>query len=151
MWCLLWLQKIGDLACHNVCVSCIYFGFSIILGASAMGLVITYPLMKRFTYWPQFFLGMSTFIILTVKISVNLPYSPYLVPSLPQKCSPPTCFFFYFICFCQITFMPLLDSCFLQQTSTYKMVTSSTFQYLVGIESLVTLYMIRMGLATFPK
>uniref|UniRef100_A0A336KI87 4-hydroxybenzoate polyprenyltransferase, mitochondrial n=1 Tax=Culicoides sonorensis TaxID=179676 RepID=A0A336KI87_CULSO len=32
---------------------------SIILGASCLGLVITYPLMKRVTYWPQFFLGLT--------------------------------------------------------------------------------------------
>ncbi|KAL3288486.1 hypothetical protein HHI36_002928 [Cryptolaemus montrouzieri] len=30
---------------------------SVILGASSLGLVISYPLMKRFTYWPQFVLG----------------------------------------------------------------------------------------------
>lgn len=32
---------------------------SILLGASCLGLVITYPLMKRVTYWPQFFLGLT--------------------------------------------------------------------------------------------
>lgn len=32
---------------------------SIVLGASCLGLVITYPLMKRVTYWPQFFLGLT--------------------------------------------------------------------------------------------
>lgn len=32
---------------------------SIILGASSLGLVITYPLMKRITYWPQLFLGLA--------------------------------------------------------------------------------------------
>ncbi|XP_030556295.1 4-hydroxybenzoate polyprenyltransferase, mitochondrial [Drosophila novamexicana] len=31
---------------------------SILLGASSLGLVITYPLMKRVTYWPQLVLGM---------------------------------------------------------------------------------------------
>ena len=30
---------------------------SIILGASSLALVVTYPLMKRITYWPQAFLG----------------------------------------------------------------------------------------------
>ena len=30
---------------------------SIVLGASSLGLVITYPYMKRITYWPQAFLG----------------------------------------------------------------------------------------------
>ncbi|KAH8284225.1 hypothetical protein KR054_012481 [Drosophila jambulina] len=32
---------------------------SILLGASSLGLVITYPLMKRVTYWPQLVLGMA--------------------------------------------------------------------------------------------
>ncbi|KAH8311464.1 hypothetical protein KR044_006480, partial [Drosophila immigrans] len=31
---------------------------SILLGASSLGLVVTYPLMKRVTYWPQLVLGM---------------------------------------------------------------------------------------------
>lgn len=33
--------------------------YSIVLGASSLGLVIAYPLMKRFTYWPQLVLGMT--------------------------------------------------------------------------------------------
>ncbi|XP_063908334.1 4-hydroxybenzoate polyprenyltransferase, mitochondrial [Zophobas morio] len=33
--------------------------YSVFLGASSLGLVITYPLMKRFTYWPQFVLGLT--------------------------------------------------------------------------------------------
>ncbi|XP_043473662.1 4-hydroxybenzoate polyprenyltransferase, mitochondrial [Leptopilina heterotoma] len=33
--------------------------YSILLGASSLGLVIIYPLMKRVTYWPQFILGMT--------------------------------------------------------------------------------------------
>lgn len=32
---------------------------SIVIGASSLGLVIVYPLMKRITYWPQFVLGMT--------------------------------------------------------------------------------------------
>lgn len=32
---------------------------SILLGASSLSLVATYPLMKRITYWPQFVLGMA--------------------------------------------------------------------------------------------
>lgn len=32
---------------------------SILLGASSLGLVVTYPLMKRVTYWPQLVLGMA--------------------------------------------------------------------------------------------
>ncbi|KAJ0407526.1 hypothetical protein ATCC90586_002191 [Pythium insidiosum] len=33
--------------------------YSVALGASSMGLVITYPLMKRVTYWPQAVLGLT--------------------------------------------------------------------------------------------
>ncbi|XP_069680416.1 4-hydroxybenzoate polyprenyltransferase, mitochondrial [Periplaneta americana] len=33
--------------------------YSILLGASSLGLVIMYPLMKRVTHWPQFVLGMA--------------------------------------------------------------------------------------------
>jgi len=33
--------------------------YSILLGASSLGLVVTYPLMKRITYWPQFILGLT--------------------------------------------------------------------------------------------
>lgn len=32
---------------------------TVILGASSLGLVVTYPLMKRFTYWPQLVLGFT--------------------------------------------------------------------------------------------
>lgn len=32
---------------------------SILLGASSLGLVVAYPLMKRFTFWPQFVLGLT--------------------------------------------------------------------------------------------
>lgn len=33
--------------------------YSVCLGAASLGLVITYPLMKRFTYWPQLALGFT--------------------------------------------------------------------------------------------
>ncbi|XP_055958269.1 4-hydroxybenzoate polyprenyltransferase, mitochondrial isoform X2 [Patella vulgata] len=33
--------------------------YSVILGAASMGLVICYPLAKRYTYWPQVLLGLS--------------------------------------------------------------------------------------------
>ena len=33
--------------------------YSVLLGAASMGLVVTYPLMKRFTYYPQFVLGLA--------------------------------------------------------------------------------------------
>ncbi|XP_066149264.1 4-hydroxybenzoate polyprenyltransferase, mitochondrial [Euwallacea fornicatus] len=33
--------------------------YSLALGASSLGLIISYPLMKRFTYWPQLVLGLT--------------------------------------------------------------------------------------------
>ncbi|XP_076853846.1 4-hydroxybenzoate polyprenyltransferase, mitochondrial [Brachyhypopomus gauderio] len=33
--------------------------YSIVLGAASLLLVVTYPLMKRITYWPQFVLGLA--------------------------------------------------------------------------------------------
>lgn len=33
--------------------------YSVFLGASSLGLVVSYPLMKRFTYWPQLVLGFT--------------------------------------------------------------------------------------------
>ncbi|XP_033111358.1 4-hydroxybenzoate polyprenyltransferase, mitochondrial-like [Anneissia japonica] len=33
--------------------------YSIVVGASSMALVVTYPLMKRITFWPQAFLGLA--------------------------------------------------------------------------------------------
>lgn len=33
--------------------------YSIVLGAASLGVVIVYPLMKRFTYWPQLVLGVA--------------------------------------------------------------------------------------------
>ncbi|XP_067846135.1 4-hydroxybenzoate polyprenyltransferase, mitochondrial isoform X1 [Heptranchias perlo] len=33
--------------------------YSIALGAASLGLVVTYPLMKRLTYWPQLILGLT--------------------------------------------------------------------------------------------
>jgi 4-hydroxybenzoate polyprenyltransferase len=34
-------------------------GFAVAVGAASLALVFTYPLMKRITYWPQFFLGLA--------------------------------------------------------------------------------------------
>ena len=33
--------------------------YSVVLGASSLGLVTAYPLMKRFTYYPQLVLGLT--------------------------------------------------------------------------------------------
>ncbi|XP_018601990.2 4-hydroxybenzoate polyprenyltransferase, mitochondrial [Scleropages formosus] len=42
---------LGVLLCFN--------NYSIILGAASLSLVVTYPLMKRITYWPQLVLGLA--------------------------------------------------------------------------------------------
>uniref|UniRef100_A0A3B3ZUB4 4-hydroxybenzoate polyprenyltransferase, mitochondrial n=1 Tax=Periophthalmus magnuspinnatus TaxID=409849 RepID=A0A3B3ZUB4_9GOBI len=42
---------LGVLLCLN--------NYSIVLGAASLGLVVTYPLMKRITYWPQLVLGLT--------------------------------------------------------------------------------------------
>lgn len=34
-------------------------GFSILLGLASLGIVVIYPFAKRFTDWPQFFLGLA--------------------------------------------------------------------------------------------
>jgi len=34
-------------------------GFAILVGLAVLALIATYPLMKRVTYWPQFFLGLN--------------------------------------------------------------------------------------------
>ena len=44
---------------HNHCILSAIFLHSIFLGVSSMGLVLTYPLMKRVTFWPQLFLGLT--------------------------------------------------------------------------------------------
>lgn len=36
-----------------------FYRYSVLLGAASMGLVVTYPVMKRFTYYPQFVLGLA--------------------------------------------------------------------------------------------
>lgn len=33
--------------------------FAIVMGLAVLGLIATYPFMKRITYWPQFFLGLN--------------------------------------------------------------------------------------------
>lgn len=51
--------------------------FSQLLGASSLGLVATYPLMKRITNWPQAFLGLTfNWGALLVSNPVSLPASP---------------------------------------------------------------------------
>jgi len=42
---------LGILLCFN--------SYTILLGASSLGLVFTYPFMKRITFWPQAFLGLT--------------------------------------------------------------------------------------------
>jgi 4-hydroxybenzoate polyprenyltransferase len=35
--------------------------YSIVMGAASLSLVVTYPLFKRITYWPQMVLGTTLF------------------------------------------------------------------------------------------
>ena len=51
---------------NDHCISC-----SVALGASSLLLVITYPLMKRFTFWPQAFLGMEIATQTKEELSIN--------------------------------------------------------------------------------
>ena len=46
-----------------------YFYLSVALGAASMGFVVTYPLMKRFTYWPQIILGKLFHYALLINIT----------------------------------------------------------------------------------
>lgn len=49
---------IGQLSL-SLCILLQLNWYSIFLGASSLGLVVIYPLMKRVTYWPQLILGMT--------------------------------------------------------------------------------------------
>ena len=54
--------------------------FTIIIALASMPLAFTYPLMKRFTYWPQLFLGI-TFNYGLIPVSythLTLPTTPYV-------------------------------------------------------------------------
>ena len=43
----------------GICLSILIDRYSVLLGAASMSLVVTYPVMKRFTYYPQFVLGLA--------------------------------------------------------------------------------------------
>ncbi|XP_041905982.1 4-hydroxybenzoate polyprenyltransferase, mitochondrial [Corvus kubaryi] len=48
----------GQLSLALCVLLCLNY-YSIILGAASLSLVVTYPLMKRITYWPQLVLGLT--------------------------------------------------------------------------------------------
>nr|XP_020657421.1 4-hydroxybenzoate polyprenyltransferase, mitochondrial isoform X1 [Pogona vitticeps] len=48
----------GQLSLALCVLLCLNY-YSIALGAASLSLVVTYPLMKRITYWPQLFLGLA--------------------------------------------------------------------------------------------
>ncbi|XP_062899534.1 4-hydroxybenzoate polyprenyltransferase, mitochondrial [Mobula hypostoma] len=48
----------GQLSLALAVLLCLNY-YSIALGAASLGLVVTYPLMKRLTYWPQLILGLA--------------------------------------------------------------------------------------------
>ncbi len=66
--------------CFLAFIILIQFNFTtIILGLASMPFAFTYPLMKRFTYWPQLFLGFTFnygLIIAWFAISPNFSYIP---------------------------------------------------------------------------
>jgi hypothetical protein len=60
--------------------------YSIVLGAASMGLVVIYPLMKRYTDWPQLVLGL-TFnwgALLGASAVEQQPHTPATFSRLPK-------------------------------------------------------------------
>uniref|UniRef100_A0A8C5P9W9 4-hydroxybenzoate polyprenyltransferase, mitochondrial n=1 Tax=Leptobrachium leishanense TaxID=445787 RepID=A0A8C5P9W9_9ANUR len=53
------LVFLGGQLSFALCVLLCLNNYSIALGAASLSLVITYPLMKRITYWPQLVLGLT--------------------------------------------------------------------------------------------
>ncbi|MGE3281549.1 MAG: 4-hydroxybenzoate octaprenyltransferase, partial [Alphaproteobacteria bacterium] len=56
------IQALGFLAAQLAIGAAVLFGlnsFSILLGLAVLGLIGTYPFMKRITHWPQLFLGLN--------------------------------------------------------------------------------------------
>lgn len=54
-----------------------FLDFSIALGAASLFLVITYPLMKRVTYWPQLALGELEITLLSISFNTLKLYFYY--------------------------------------------------------------------------
>lgn len=59
--------------------------YSIVLGAASLSLVITYPLMKRVTYWPQLVLGELEIFLLFFSSDVVFGVFYKLVIELQQS------------------------------------------------------------------
>lgn len=57
---------------------------SIFLGASSLSLVITYPLMKRITYWPQAVLGACVLFSSLSNSTSNHNIVPIPIPNHPH-------------------------------------------------------------------
>ncbi len=53
------LALVGVLGLIGLSVLIQFNGFTIGLGIASLGLVLVYPFMKRFTYWPQLILGLT--------------------------------------------------------------------------------------------
>ena len=47
------------LMCLGLLILLSFNRFAIVVGAMSLALIFTYPLMKRITFWPQFFLGLT--------------------------------------------------------------------------------------------
>lgn len=53
---LLWM---GFLSTIGLAILLQFNGFAVMVGAASLGLIALYPFMKRITWWPQFFLGIT--------------------------------------------------------------------------------------------
>jgi 4-hydroxybenzoate polyprenyltransferase len=49
----------GLLSLVGLCVLLTFNSFALIVGVASLAIVAVYPFMKRFTYWPQFVLGLA--------------------------------------------------------------------------------------------
>jgi len=49
----------GALSAIGLCVLLTFNNFAILVGVASLAIVAIYPFMKRFTYWPQFVLGLA--------------------------------------------------------------------------------------------
>jgi hypothetical protein len=59
--------------------------YSIVMGAASLSLVVTYPLFKRITYWPQMVLGTTLFRESNGRIGFQLGSITWLAGSLGRR------------------------------------------------------------------
>lgn len=79
--------------------------YSIILGACSLPLVIAYPLMKRFTFWPQAFLGITfNWGALLGYSAITGGINPLVTVPLYLACINWTLFYGIFTCFSNLRY-----------------------------------------------